>query len=87
MIIKVYILSLFSLEMDTDIKIKAKFFFENRIKIHITTFLKSWYNGIIVEYHPTMIVIEDKILGLTPVSFSEIKNISIYKNHGRNNSS
>ncbi len=58
-------------------KLKTEFFFKHKILVHINTQTK-FYNGIIVEFHEDMIIIKDRVLGDTPVFFSEIKDIERY---------
>lgn len=58
---------------------KAKFLFENKITTHIDTREDIFYNGLILELHETFIVINDRMLGSSPVSFSEIKNIERFR--------
>jgi hypothetical protein len=56
-----------------------KFFFEKRITTHIDTKDNSFYNGLIIELHETFLVINDRIVGETPIAFSEIKKINRFK--------
>lgn len=56
-----------------ELKDKAKFLFDNKITINITTKDRKFYNGLIIELHETLVVINDRVLGLTPIAFSEIK--------------
>ncbi len=55
-------------------KRKVQFFFEHKVLVHINTQTK-FYNGIIIEFHEDMIIIKDRVLGDTPVFFTEIKDI------------
>jgi len=57
----------------------AKFLFGNKITTHIDTKDKDFYNGLIVELHPTFIVINDRMLGRTPIAFSEIEVIEKFR--------
>lgn len=57
----------------------AEFLFKHKITTHIDTKDNSWYNGLIIEVHPTFIVINDRILGPTPVPFSEIEIIERFR--------
>ena len=64
----------------------AKFLFKNKITSHIDTLDRDFYNGLIIEFHSTFIVIKDRILGPTPISFSSIENIEKFreiKNEGK----
>lgn len=66
--------------MDTnELKDKAKFLFDRKIITHVDTKDRSYYNGLIIELHETFIVLLDRVLGETPISFSEIKSIDRYK--------
>ena len=55
------------------------FFFTKSITIHIDTNNGEWYNGLIIELHETFLVINDRVLGETPVPFSEIKVVERFK--------
>ena len=57
----------------------AKFLFENKITCHIDTKDGGFYNGLILELHETFIVVNDRMLGETPLSFSEIKIIEKFR--------
>jgi len=57
----------------------AKFLFENKLTAHVDTLDNDFYNGLIIELHTTFIVIKDRVLGLTPISFSVIKNIEKFR--------
>jgi hypothetical protein len=57
----------------------AKFLLKNKITIHIDTLDGDFYNGLIIELHETFVVINDRVLGLTPISFSEIKSIEKFR--------
>jgi len=57
----------------------AKFLFENKITTHIDTLDSGFYNGLIIELHPSFVVINDRMLGLSPISFSEIKLIERFR--------
>ena len=60
-------------------KDKAKFLFDNKITTHVDTLDNDFYNGLIIELHETFLVLNDRVLGLTPVAFSEIKNIERFR--------
>ena len=55
------------------------FFFKKRVTIHIDTFGDSFYNGLIIEMHEKFLVINDRVVGETPVLFSEIKILERFK--------
>jgi len=57
----------------------AKFLFEKKITTHVDTKDKDFYNGLIIELHETFIVINDRMLGLTPILFSEINKIERFR--------
>jgi hypothetical protein len=57
----------------------AKFLFEKKISTHIDTLNNDFYNGLIIELNTTFIVIDDRVTGLTPIPFSEIKNIEKFR--------
>jgi len=62
-----------------ELKDIAKFFFDEKITIHIDTFDDSWYNGLITELHETMIVINDRVEGEIPIAFSKIKTFEKFR--------
>ena len=57
----------------------AKFLFEKKDTIHIDTLDLDFYNGLIIELHKTFLVINDRVLGLTPIPFSTIKSIEKFR--------
>ena len=57
----------------------ARFLFNNKTTAHIDTKDNDFYNGLIIELHPTFIVINDRVIGLTPIAFSEILNIERFR--------
>jgi len=57
----------------------AKFLFKERITSHIDTKDNDFFNGLIVELHKTFLVINDRMLGRTPISFSEINKIEKFR--------
>lgn len=61
----------------------AKFLFEKKITTHIDTKDVTFYNGLIIELHDNFIVINDRMLGETPVAFSEIKTIERFRDGER----
>lgn len=60
----------------------AKFLFENKITAHIDTLDLDFYNGLIIELHPSFIVVNDRVIGKTPIAFSEIKLIERFRERG-----
>lgn len=57
----------------------AKFLFDKRITTHVDTTDGSFYNGLIIELSDTMLVINDRMLGETPILFSNIKLINRWR--------
>ena len=57
----------------------AKFLFKNKITAHIDTKDKDFYNGLIIELHETFLVLNDRMIGLAPVAFSEINIIEKFR--------
>lgn len=57
----------------------AQFLFEKRITTHIDTKNNDFFNGLIIEFNETFIVINDRMLGLTPIAFSDIKTIERFR--------
>ena len=59
---------------------RANFFFERKITIHINCTNGQFYNGLIIEIvGEEYILINDRMLGETPVYFSEIKTLERFK--------
>ena len=57
----------------------AEFLFKNAVTTHIDTRDKGFYNGLIIELHETFLVINDRMMGLTPIAFSEIVKLERYR--------
>lgn len=57
----------------------AKFLFENKITAHLDTRDSNFRNGLIIELHETFLVINDRMLGETPIPFSEIGEIEKFR--------
>lgn len=62
-----------------EMKDVVKFLFTNKVTTHVDTLDNDFYNGLIIELHETFIVINDRVLGLTPIAFSEIKSIEKFR--------
>ena len=62
-----------------EMKDMANFLFTKKITTHIDTKDNSWYNGLIIELHETFLVINDRVIGTSPVAFSEIKIIERFR--------
>ena len=54
---------------------KAKYFFENKIPVHISKNNGFFNNGIILEFSGDLLIIDDIRNGATPIYFLEIKDI------------
>lgn len=57
----------------------ALFLFKKKITAHVDIKDKQFYNGLIIELHETFLVINDRMIGETPVAFSEINNIEKFR--------
>lgn len=57
-----------------DTKIKAKFYLDDKRKVHISLKTGTFYNGVIVEVRDEFLILKDDILGELPVFFSEISD-------------
>jgi hypothetical protein len=62
-----------------EIKEIARFLFEKQSTAHLDTLDLDFYNGLILELHETFIVLNDRVLGSTPIPFSEIKTIEKFR--------
>jgi len=63
---------------------KAIFFFERKITIHVSCEKGNFYNGLIIEIHgEEYLLINDRVLGETPVYFSEITTLERFKEEGK----
>ena len=60
-----------------------KFLFEKKITTHVDTKGGDFYNGLIIEIHETFIVMNDRVLGETPITISEIDTIDKFREKGR----
>ena len=67
-------------EEDNETTMKAKFFFDKKVTVHVVCNSGRFYNGLIIEYHEgQFILINDRVLGETPVFFTEISGIERFK--------
>ena len=57
----------------------AKFLFEKKITTHIDTKDGGFYNGLLIELHEVFVVINDRMLGETPIAFSEMERIGRFR--------
>ena len=55
------------------------FFFNKRITTHIDTLDGGFFNGLITEVHETFLVLNDRMLGETPIPFSTIRIIQRFR--------
>lgn len=62
-------------------KTKIIFFFDDKIKVHIDCYSGRYYNGEIFEINSkkSFIILNDRVLGETPIMFEEIQNIERMK--------
>lgn len=61
------------------LKQKIKYYFENKLPVHISLRSTRFLNGKILEFAGDMIIIEDNLLGATPVYFDEIKYVEPFR--------
>ena len=57
----------------------TNFLFKNKITAHIDTKDSDFYNGLILEIHTTFLVINDRVIGETPIPYSSIKSIERFR--------
>lgn len=62
-----------------EMKDVARFLFNNKITCHVDSKDGGFFNGLLIELHETFVVINDRMLGLTPIAFSEIKLIERFR--------
>ena len=63
-------------------KKRCKFFLDRNTKVHIKSG-ESFYNGLIKEIDNEKVIFEDRVLGIIPLFFSEIKLVEPYREVGR----
>jgi hypothetical protein len=63
------------MELNELTKAKVKYFFENKIKVHISRTNGFFHNGLILEYVEDYIILDDKRNGAIPIYFIEIREI------------
>ena len=62
---------------------KITYYFEGKIIVHVET-SNRFYNGLIIEIiGEDFIILHDRIIGDTPIYFSEIKLIEKFKDDGK----
>ena len=54
-------------------------FFKNKIPAHIETDSDTWCNGFIAEVGENSFIVEDRVYGLMPFAFVNIKIIERFK--------
>lgn len=62
-----------------ELKRRAELFFEHKINVHIDTFEKKYYNGLILEIGSDFLFIHERLIGKTFVLFSQIETLEPYK--------
>ncbi len=62
-----------------ELKRRLELFFEHKINVHIDTYDKKYYNGLILEIGSDFIFIQERVVGKTFVLFSQIENLEAYK--------
>lgn len=65
-----------------ELKRRAELFFEKKINVHIDTFDKTYYNGLILEIGSDFLFMHERVLGKTFVLFSQIETLEAYKGSG-----
>ena len=63
------------MELNEITKSKVKFFFDNKISVHISKTNGFFHNGMILEYVEDYLLLDDERNGATPIYFIEIKDI------------
>lgn len=72
-------------EENEGLKQQFKFFKENDFLVHIRLKNGRFFNGKILEHAGDLVIIDDKVLGATPVYFLQIKFVERYKDDRRTN--
>ena len=65
--------------MINEMKEMIDFFFNKRITTHIDTIDGGFFNGLIMEVHENFLILNDRMLGETPIAFSNIKIIQRFR--------
>lgn len=60
-------------------KRRVELFFKKKINIHIDTFDKRFYNGLIIEIGTDFLLMQERVLGQTFILFSQIETIEPYR--------
>lgn len=56
-------------------KTKVKYFYDNKISVHISKTNGFFHNGLILQYVEDYLIIDDDMNGAMPIYFVEIKDI------------
>lgn len=62
-----------------EMKKKAEFYLEKKVKVHIETKSGRFYNGLILELHFDHLILIDKVLGEIIINCSEITVFEKYR--------
>jgi hypothetical protein len=62
-----------------EMKEMIDFLFSKKITTHVDTIDGGFFNGLIIEVHESLIVINDRILGETPIPTSSILKIERFR--------
>jgi hypothetical protein len=67
-------------EEDNNIlKRKIKYYFENQLPVHISLKSTRFLNGKILEFAGDLLIIDDFLLGATPIYLEEIKYVEPFR--------
>ena len=64
---------------DDILKQRVKYFFEKKQAVHISLKSTRFLNGTILEFSGDLLVVDDHLLGATPVYLIEIKYIDNFR--------
>jgi len=59
--------------------LKAQFYFDKKITVHVETYDDKFYNGLILEISKEFIVLNDRVLREIPIPFSNIKELERFR--------
>ena len=62
-----------------EMKEMINFFFDRKVTAHVDTEKGGFFNGLITEVHENFIVINDRMLGETPILLSEIEILERFR--------
>jgi hypothetical protein len=63
------------MELNELTKTKVKYFYDNKISVHISKNNGFFHNGLILQYVEDYLIIDDEMNGAMPIYFVEIKEI------------